>query len=127
MSLSGPPGTVASGSVVVNNNGSAPLTFTCTAGVFGVTTGTSAGLAPGASQTIGITCTTPSTPGTTDTDTLSCTTNDPDFAGGATFNLSCASLILSIPTISAAGKGLLAILVMGLGLLGFTMRRKQNA
>jgi hypothetical protein len=128
LSVSGPPGTVASGSVNVTNNGSANLDFSCTAGTFTVTNGVAAGLVPGGSQSISVSCTTPSTPGTTTTDTLTCTTNDPDFAlAPATINLSCAALIVSIPTISAAGKGLLAILLMGLGLLGFALRRKQIA
>jgi hypothetical protein len=75
---------------------------------------------------VGISCTTPATPGSSLNDTLSCTTNDPD-TQAATFNLTCTALILSIPTMSAAGKTLLAALLMGLGLLGFAMRRRSNA
>jgi hypothetical protein len=127
VALSGAPGTVVNGGVSVNNNGQAPLTFTCTPGAgFTVTNGTSAGLAPGASQSVGVSCTTPSSPGTSTTGTLTCTTNDPDVPT-VTFGLSCTALVLSIPTISAAGKTLLATLLMGLGLLGFAMRRRSNA
>jgi len=127
VALSGAPGTTVNGGVSVNNNGTAPLTFTCTAGTgFTVSTGTSAGLAPGSTQTVGVSCTTSSSPGTTTNGTLTCTTNDPDVPT-VTFGLSCTALVVSIPTISAAGKTLLATLLMGLGLLGFAMRRRSNA
>ena len=59
------------------------------------------------------------------TGTLVCTTNDAD-EPTLTYNISGTAVNLVVPTMSAWGKALMAALLAGLGLLGFTMMRRRT-
>lgn len=133
LNLSGAPSTTASGSIGVQNTGFAPLTITgCTitgtgATNFGTPTVSGGGtIAAGGTGTIGVTCTTPGAGGTTAAATLTCTTNDAD-EGTITFPLACTAIVVSIPALGVMGKGLMALLVLGLGLVGFGLHRRFAA
>ena len=130
VSLAGAPGSTVSGSVGVQNTGFAPLTVTgCTitgAGAASFTTPVVSGggtIAAGGTGTISFSCTTPGTGGQSVAASLSCTTNDAD-EGTITFPLACTAILLSIPTLGLMGKGLMALLVLGLGLVGFRLHRR---
>ena len=123
--LIGAPGTVATGSIGISNTGGSPLTIACGAptGGFTVTSPPAASVPAGGSTSIGLSCTTPGAAGAVTTGTLTCTTNDTD-EGTVVFALSCSSQVLSVPTMGSFGKGIMIALIAGLGLLGFTMRRR---
>jgi len=124
-SLIGAPSTVATGSIGISNTGGSPLTITCgapTAG-FTVTSGPTSPVAAGGSTSIGLSCTTPGAAGATATGSLTCTTNDTDEAT-VVFALSCTAQVLSVPAMGSFGKGIMIALLAGLGLLGFSMRRR---
>jgi hypothetical protein len=80
---------------------------------------------PGSTGNLVVSCQVPAAGGTSSTGALACTTNDNNEAT-ANFTVTCTALVTSIPTLSILGKGLLAMLVLGLGFLGFGLRR-QNA
>lgn len=123
--LSGAPGTTANGSVLVQNTGTAPLTFTCGApsAGFTVTTTPTSPVAAGGSTSIGLSCVTPAIAGSSTTGTLVCTTNDSDEAT-VTIALSCVAQVVDVPVMGSTGKALLASLLAAVGLLGFALRRK---
>ncbi len=122
--LVGPPSTTVSGGSTITNTGTAPLTITCGAAPAGFTvTNPTSPIAPSASSTLGVSCTTSPAAGTTVTGNLTCTTNDAD-EGTVVFALSCSSQILSVPTMGNLAKGMMIALLAGLGLLGFAMRRR---
>lgn len=128
INLLGAPGATLGGSVVISNTGTAPLTIReCTAtGGFTVTAPTfPATIQPNASTSLNFTCLAPTVPGGSNAGTLSCVgINDSDETS-ATYALTCSSKVLAVPTMSLAGKTLLATLLAGLGLLGFALRRKR--
>ena len=128
LALQGPPSTTASGNISVTNSGNATLTTSCSTMSAGYTVNGAgaASLAPGASGNIAVTCATPATASTSlAPGTVTCTTNDPARAT-VNFTVTCTALSTSIPTLSNMGKLLLGALVLGLGMLGFALRR-QNA
>jgi hypothetical protein len=128
LTLTGNPSALLNGNISVTNSGNQDLTVTgCNAPAgFTVDTTAVALVTPGATVNITVSCTAPATQGATVSADLICTTtNDPTLPTGVTYHLSCNALVLSIPAMSAAGKGLLVMLVLGLGLLGFRMRRQS--
>ena len=130
VNLTGAPGSTGSATIGIQNTGFAALTVTgCTitgagAASFGAPTVSGGGtIAAGGTGSISLTCTAPAAGGTSVAASLSCTTNDAD-EGTITFPLSCTSILLSIPTLGLMGKGLMALLVLGLGLVGFGLHRR---
>ena len=125
INFQGFPGSVVNGSVSVTNSGDAVLNITgcmlggANPGSFTAPAGTT--VAAGGTGTLAFTCTAPA-PGTTLTATVTCTTNDAS-EPTITYNLSCTGLNPSIPTLSDYGKLIMVVLVLGLGLLGFGLRR----
>jgi hypothetical protein len=130
VNLSAAPSTTASATIGLQNTGFAPLTVTgCTitgagAASFQAPVVSGGGtIAPGGTGTISLACTTPGAGGQSVAASLSCTTNDTD-EGTITFPLACTALLLSIPTLGLMGKGLMALLVLSLGLIGFGLHRR---
>jgi hypothetical protein len=130
ITLAAAPSTTASGTIGLQNTGFAPLTVTgCTitgpgAASFSAPVVSGGGtIAPGGTGTISLACTTPGSGGQSVAASLSCTTNDSD-EGTITFPLACTAILLSIPTLGLMGKGLMALLVLSLGLIGFGLHRR---
>jgi hypothetical protein len=127
VSLTGSPGSTLTGGATISNTGNAPLTVgPCTVtGAFTVTP--PASIPAGGTGTLGVSCVAPASAGAIATGTAVCTTNDPDDGeGSVTFTLSCGAQILAVPAMGSFGKGILAALLAGLGLLVFAMRRRAS-
>jgi hypothetical protein len=118
-------GSTVNGSVSITNQGDALLTVSgcmlggANPGSFTTAAGTTVN--PGATGSLALTCTAPAA-GTTVTATLTCNTDDLS-EPTITYNLSCLGINPSIPTLNDYGKLLMVALVLGLGLLGFALRR----
>ena len=127
VSLTGAPGSTLTGGATISNTGNAPLTVgPCTVtGAFTVTP--PASIPAGGTGTLGVSCVAPASAGAIATGTAVCTTNDPDDGEGTvTFTLSCGAQVLAVPAMGSFGKGILAALLAGLGLLVFAMRRRAS-
>lgn len=128
VTISAIPSTTGTQNIVVSNPGSAPLTVTCTATGTGVSVNPASPTAltvnPGTTGNLAVSCTVPAAGGTSSTGSLACTTNDANEAA-VNFNVVCQALQTSIPTLSIFGKALLSVLVLGLGMLGFGLRRQS--
>lgn len=127
IAVQGAPSTTQTTQVAFANTGLADLTLACTvtgAG-FTLTTPPTSPVLPGATGTAVVSVALPPAQGTTITGTLVCTTNDAD-EPTLTYNISGTAVNLVVPTMSAWGKALMAALLAGLGLLGFTMMRRRT-
>jgi hypothetical protein len=132
IAFSGPPGaTVNSGVSFTNTGGTAPYNVTsCTLGGtspanFAVNATFPLAVPNNGSANVGLSCTTPTSPGAPVTATLSCSTDAPGTVPFApTFTLSCQSLVLAVPTMGLGGKALMILLVLGFGLVGFQLYRR---
>ncbi|HQX25395.1 MAG TPA: hypothetical protein PLE37_10495 [Pseudomonadota bacterium] len=127
IAVQGAPSTTQTTQVAFANTGLADLTLACTvtgAG-FTLTTAPTSPVLPGATGTAVVSVALPPAQGTTITGTLVCTTNDAD-EPTLTYNISGTAVNLVVPTMSAWGKALMAALLAGLGLLGFTMMRRRT-
>jgi hypothetical protein len=129
VTLSGIQGGPATGGISVTNNGTAPLSITsCTPGGtagFTVTSTFPIAIAAGATGSINLGCTAPAAAGTSITGgTLTCATNAPGAGAAPNYNLTCSALSASIPTLGWGGKGLMVLLMLGLGLVGFQLYRR---
>lgn len=127
----GGPSTSQSGTITfTNTGGTASYQVTnCTfspsvagytvSGTFPLTVGA------GGTQAIQVGCTTPATPGTALANTtLSCTTPVEGF--NPSFPVTCrAEQIVPVPTMSTAGKAMMALLVLLVGLVGFQLYRRS--
>jgi hypothetical protein len=128
VTLIGPPAGIGTGGVSFTNvGGSQTYQITSCVGSGGVTvstTGFPLTVAVGGQTAVSATCTAPAAAGTTTTITggLSCTTPVAGF--NPTFNVNCTSQILSIPTLGWGGKALMALLMLGFGLVGFQLYRR---
>jgi hypothetical protein len=129
VNLVGPPAGVGSGGVTFTNvGGSQTYQITACTGAGGVTvstTGFPLTVAVGGSVAVNATCTAPVAPGTTTqiANGLACTSSVAGF--NPTFNVNCTSQILSIPTLGWGGKALMALLMLGFGLVGFQLYRRS--
>jgi hypothetical protein len=129
VNFAGIQGQTATANITIRNIGLAPLTITGCAiapvnAALTLTGVPASPVAPNATTTAVVSCAVPAAAGTSITgSTLTCTTNDADEATVA-WPLVCTSLSASIPTLSTTGKTLLGALVLGLGLLGFGLRRR---
>lgn len=127
----GGPSTALSGSITFSNTGgTASYQVTNCAfspAVVGYTvTGTyPLTVAAGGSQAISVGCTTPSSPGTAlASTTLSCTTPVAGF--NPSFPVTCrAEQVVPVPTMSAAGKAMMALLVLLVGLVAVQLYRRS--
>jgi hypothetical protein len=127
----GGPSTALSGSITFSNTGgTASYQVTSCAfspAVVGYTvTGTyPLTVAAGGSQAISVGCTTPSSPGTALANTtLSCTTPVAGF--NPSFPVTCrAEQVVPVPTMSAAGKAMMALLVLLVGLVAVQLYRRS--
>jgi hypothetical protein len=127
LSIVGIQGSVTPGSVAVSNPGTAPLTITgCAVTGAGFTLGAvTSPIASGGTGSIGVTCAVPAVAGTTITGTLQCNTNAAAPRDVINYNLSCLSQSASIPTLGFGGKALMALLMLGFGLVGFQLYRRS--
>jgi hypothetical protein len=132
VAFSGPPASVVSnGLTFTNTGGTAAYNVTaCTLGgaspaSYAVTGTFPVAVVAGGSANVGLTCTTPPSPGAPVTATLTCETNVPGAVPFApTFNLTCQSLVLAVPAMGWGGKALMILLVLGFGLVGFQLYRR---
>jgi hypothetical protein len=129
--ISGAPSTTQGASILISNTGLADLTITC---VLGAQTGTgtisftppASPVVPGGQTTINISDLLPGAQGQNNSATLTCTTNDPDAADASlVYNITGQAVNVIVPTLNTWGKALMALIVLGLGLLGFTMHRRR--
>lgn len=127
IAVQGAPSTTQTTQVAFANTGLADLTLACTVTGAGFTLATAptSPVLPGATGTAVVSVALPPAQGTTITGTLVCTTNDAD-EPTLTYNISGTAVNLVVPTMSAWGKALMAALLAGLGLLGFTMMRRRT-
>ncbi len=112
--------------VTFSNVGAAPAVtaynVTCTtAAPYAVTPAGAITVNPGATASVGVTCT-PAALGPNPAGTLTCTSTAAGF--NPTFTLACNGIVSGpIPSMSDMGKLMLIALVLGLGLMGFAFRR----
>jgi hypothetical protein len=127
----GGPSTALSGSITfTNTGGTAPwvvdnCTFSPSAAGYTVTGTYPLTIAAGGSQAISVGCTTPATPGTALANTtLTCAGANAQFT--ASYPVTCrAEQVVPVPTMSAAGKAMMAMLVLLVGLVGFQLYRRN--
>ncbi len=131
--ISGAPSTTQGASILIRNTGLADLTITCVLGPVTGTgtitfTGPASPVVPGAQTTINISDTLPGAQGQNNSATLTCTTNDPDAADMTlVYNITGQAVNIVVPTLNTWGKLLMALVVLGLGLVGFTLHRRRAA
>lgn len=127
VNLTGAPGATATGGVTFTNAGgtAAYQVLGCTPSAgYATTTAFPVNVAIGGSGSVSVTCTAPTAAGTSGpTGTLACTTSAAGF--NPTFNLTCSAQSLSIPTLGWGGKALMALLMLGFGLVGFQLYRRS--
>lgn len=136
LSLTGPSGTPTSGTVNIGNSGTAAYdivapgcTITSGSGYTVSTISTPFNVPPGSVNAITVGC----TPGTsTPTGTLTCNHNASLVSGGVvTSNLTCSvaapgpAPAVAVPTMGTAAKVLMALLMLGFGLVGFQLYRRS--
>lgn len=131
INLVGGPSTAQSRAVTFSNTGgTAPwvvdsCTFNPTVAGYTVSGTFPLTIAAGGSQTVNVACTTPATPGTSlGNTTLTCTGTAAQFT--ATYPVTCrAEQLVAVPTMSAGGKAMMALLVLLVGLVGFQLYRRS--
>jgi hypothetical protein len=127
LNIVGVQSSTATGAVSVSNPGTAALTISgCAVTGASFTLGTpSATVAAGGTGTIPVTCAVPAAAGANVTGTLQCNTNAAAPADVINYNLSCTAQSASIPTLGFGGKALMALLMLGFGLVGFQLYRRS--
>lgn len=127
----GGPSTALSGSITFTNTGGTAswvvdsCTFSPSVAGYTVTGTYPLTIAAGGSQAISVGCTTPATPGTAlPNTTLTCAGANAQFT--ASYPVTCrAEQVVPVPTMSAAGKAMMAMLVLLVGLVGFQLYRRN--
>lgn len=127
----GGPSTSQSGTITFTNTGGTAsyqvtnCTFSPSVAGYTVSGTFPLTVAAGGTQAIQVGCTTPATPGTALANTtLSCTTPVQGF--NPSFPVTCrAEQIVPVPTMSSAGKAMMALLVLLVGLVGFQLYRRS--
>lgn len=127
----GGPSTALSGSITFTNTGGTAswvvdsCTFSPSVAGYTVTGTYPLTIAAGGSQAISVGCTTPATPGTALANTtLTCAGANAQFT--ASYPVTCrAEQVVPVPTMSAAGKAMMAMLVLLVGLVGFQLYRRN--
>ncbi len=127
VAVSGAPGATASGQIIIRNLGFIPLAVTgCAIAGAGFTLGAVTNpVIPDGTGSIAFSCTVPAAPGQTIASRMTCNTDDSD-EPTLTYNLSCLALSVSIPTMGLAGKALLTLMILGLGLGALHMYRRST-
>jgi len=129
--LVGPPSTVVTQQIAfTNTGGSASYTATCTlvpAGGGYTVSGSPVTVAAGATGNVTVGCTTPASPGTSlAPTTLQCVTGDLAVIPLANFPITCrAEQIVAVPSMTAGGKALMAVLFLMIGLVAVQMYRRS--
>jgi hypothetical protein len=127
----GGPSTALSGSITfTNSGGTAPwvvdsCTFSPSVAGYTVTGTYPLTIAAGGSQAISVGCTTPATPGTALANTtLTCAGANAQFT--ASYPVTCrAEQVVPVPTMSAAGKAMMALVVLLVGLVAVQLYRRS--
>ena len=127
----GGPSTALSGSITFTNTGGTAswvvdsCTFSPSVAGYTVTGTYPLTIAAGGSQAISVGCTTPATPGTALANTtLTCAGANAQFT--ASYPVTCrAEQVVPVPTMSASGKAMMAMLVLLVGLVGFQLYRRN--
>jgi len=131
INLVGPPNTTPSSTITFTNAGGTAswvvdsCTFNPAVAGYSVTGTFPLTVPAGGTQAIQVRCTTPGTPGTSLTSTtLTCTGNNAQFT--ATYPVTCrAEQAVPVPTMSAAGKAMMALLVILVGLIAVQLYRRS--